>query len=114
MSKKNRVFLLSTLLLLNSCATLNDSIILGASIGAVGGIAASSSTYDKNGNSFTKEEQLSNIGLGLAIGAIAAYFIHDNTTEYRKDYYYNNPEIYFGDLPPSPFIMTPNEKKRGK
>lgn len=114
MSKINKVFLLSTFLLLNSCATLNDSLILGASIGAVSGSAISSSTYDKNGNSFTKEEHLSNVGLGLVVGAIAAYFIHDNTTEYRKDYYYNNPEIYFGDLPPSPFIMTPNEKRRGK
>lgn len=109
-----KIILISTVLLLNSCATLNDSILLGAGIGGGAAAFVTSSTNDSRGQSFTKEEQLSNVGLGLAIGAIAAYFIHDNTTEYRKDYYNNNPEIYFGDLPPSPFIMTPSEKKGHK
>lgn len=109
-----KVLLLIPIIILNSCATLNESLVLGAGIGAASGSIVSSETQNKNGNQYTGQENLSNIGIGLVIGAITAYLIHENTAQYRKDFYSNSPEIYFGDLPPSPFIMSPNEKKRGR
>lgn len=107
-----KILLLITLLLFTSCATLNDSIILGGSLGAVTTGTATAGAFDRSGKHLSNDELMGNVGLGLAIGAFTAYLIHENTVQFRKDSYYNSPEIYFGDLPPSPFIMSPNEKKK--
>lgn len=107
-----KLILFITLPLFTACATLNDSIVFGAGIGTITAGVATSSAFDRSGKSLQNEEFMGNLGLGLVIGAMAAYLIHDNTVQYRKDSYYNTPEIYFGDLPPSPFIMTPSEKKK--
>ncbi len=107
-----KIILFITLPLFTACATLNESVLLGVGMGSVTAVVATTSAYDRSGKSLQNEELISQLGLGLVIGALAAYLIHDNTVQYKKDSYYNTPEIYFGDLPPSPFIMTPSEKKK--
>ncbi len=57
------------------------------------------------------EEVATGAGIGLGIGLITSYFTHKQVEQKREQ---NPPEtnMYFGDLPPSPFV-TPNLKKRG-
>lgn len=109
-----KLILLSTFLLLSACATLNDSMLLGAGIGTLTGAFATTSASQSSGRAATTEELTSSASIGMAIGLIGAFLIHETTREHRKDSYYQTPEIYFGDLPPSPFIMTPSEKKGRK
>jgi len=105
--------LFPTFLLLSSCATLNDSIMLGGALGIATGVAATSAAYNKTGSNASNDELTSSAGLGIALGLITSYWIHKDIAEKRGDIYSNSPEIYFGDLPPSPFIMSPAVHKKG-
>lgn len=105
--------LISTFMLVSSCSTLNDSILLGGTIGGITGAAATSAAYERTGKNLSNDELLTNASLGLALGVFTAYFIHKDIEEKRGELYKSAPEIYFGDLPPSPFIMTPPLKKKG-
>jgi len=109
-----KIILFSTFPLLTACATLNDSMLLGAGIGTITAGIATSTASQSIGKTATADEMTTNASIGMAIGLISAFLIHENTRELRRDSYYQMPEIYFGDLPPSPFIMTPSEKKGRK
>lgn len=108
--------ILPTLLLLNSCASLNDSMLLGAGLGAGAGVLSQTTAYQKTGTAYSSEEVTNSAVVGLAIGLIGSFLIHKSVEEKRGSLYSSDPEIYFGDLPPSPFIMTPKLKtqKGGK
>ena len=105
--------ILTAFLLLSSCSTLNDSMILGATIGLVTSIGATSAANNKTGHNVSDKELSSAAGIGVALGLITSYLIHKDVAEKRNDSYLL-PEIYFGDLPPSPFIMTPSRNKKGR
>lgn len=105
--------ILSTFLLLSSCTTMNDSMLLGATLGGITSVAATSSAHNKADRNASNDDLTSSAGIGIALGLITSYLIHKDVAEKRGDIYTNNPEIYFGDLPPSPFIMTPPAKKKG-
>lgn len=109
-----KLIILSTFPLLTACATLNDSMLLGASVGAITAGFATSTASQSIGKTATIDEMTTNASVGIVVGLISAFLIHENTRELRLDSYYQTPEIYFGDLPPSPFIMTPSEKKGRK
>lgn len=102
-----------TFLLLSSCATMNDSMMLGATLGGIAAVAATSSAYNKVDHTASNDDLAASAGIGIALGLITSYFVHKDVAEKRGDIYSNNPQIYFGDLPPSPFIMTPATKKKG-
>ncbi len=102
-----------TFLLVSSCATLNDSMMLGATVGALTSVAAISAANNKTGQNVSNDELASGAGIGIALGLITSYLIHKDVIEKRGDVYQNLPEIHFGDLPPSPFIMSPLLKKKG-
>lgn len=87
--------------------------MLGATIGALTSVGAISEANNKVGQNATSDELASGVGIGLALGLISSYLIHKDVAEKRGDMYQNLPEIHFGDLPPSPFIMTPMMKKKG-
>ena len=111
MRKPHSIFL-STLLLLTSCTTLNESLKLGAATGALAGATA---TYAAESTGRGKPT-IQNIGmggvLGLGIGLITSYFVHKQVVEDRdKDT--RQTEIYFGDLPPSPFILPKSNSPKG-
>lgn len=105
--------LFSTILLLNSCASLNDSMMLGGALGAMSGAMATNYSNQKIGRTASTEELNTSAATGIAIGLITAFFVHKDIQDKRDEFYKSGPEIYFGDLPPSPFIMTPSLKKKG-
>ena len=101
------------LLSLTACSTLNESMQLGAGIGALTGIAAVSAAGDMAGKNPTDDQKLTAASAGIALGLLTSYLIHKNIEEKRDDLLQMGPELHFGDLPPSPFIMTPMKKKKG-
>lgn len=100
-------------LLISSCATLNDSMMLGATVGGIAGVAATQTAYSKTGQDIPHGELTNSAAVGVAVGLLVSYLIHKDVAGKRGDLSSNGPEIYFGDLPPSPFIMTPVTKKKG-
>lgn len=109
---RNIVF--STCLLsLTACSTLNESMQLGAGIGPLTGIAVVSAAGDMAGKNPTDDQKLTAASAGIALGLLTSYLIHKNIEEKRDDLLQMGPELHFGDLPPSPFIMTPMKKKKG-
>ena len=73
-----------SVLVLTSCATLRDSLILGAGTGAVlGGVAGSQLRGDRSENAITGAI------IGGVVGGVASYFIHGSLesrdAKVRKD-----------------------------
>ena len=113
MNKRN-TFLLSALLLsTTACSTLNESMQLGATLGAVSGAAA---TYSAN-RSVDKTPSFEEVGngalIGLGVGLLTSYLVHGKVEEDRLGGD-GKAEMYFGDLPPSPFVFQNSRNKGGK
>lgn len=108
--RKTHLVFLSTLLLLTSCTTLDESFRLGAVTGALSGAGAAYALESSTGATPRFENVGAAAGFGLGLGLIMAYFVHKEVTEDREE---NNrqTDIYFGDLPPSPFVI-PNQNTR--
>lgn len=105
------LYLTTVAMLTSGCSTLDQSFRLGAATGAVAGAAA---TYSA-GRAAGGEPKLDDVGIGasigLAIGLLTSYFVHQSVVEEREAAI-RQTEIYFGDLPPSPFVI-PGANKRG-
>jgi hypothetical protein len=95
-----------------SCATLDQSFRLGAVTGALTGAATMYAAGNTSGRPPTPEEVGTGASLGLGLGLLAAYFIHEQVLEDREGFS-RQPEIYFGDLPPSPFLIPQPKSKKG-
>jgi hypothetical protein len=108
-----RLFLLSPAVALSvSCTTLDQSLKLGATTGAITGAAAAFTAYRVINHSPTFKEVGPSIGIGLGLGLLTSYLIHQQVAADRIDTSAHT-EIHFGDLPPSPFIMPVQNKKKG-
>ena len=109
-----RVILLSPLLaLMVSCSTLDQSLKFGAAAGALAGAAAMYAGHEAHGSPTPSQELGTGASIGLAVGLISSYFIHQKVIEDREESS-RQTEIYFGDLPPSPFVFPqPKQQKRG-
>ena len=107
--------LLSTTVILSSCASLNDSLVLGGGLGlATGAVATYAGQQSANGKSAKFEDVAVGAGIGLGIGLLTSYFTHKQV-EKKRDLSVPETDMHFGDLPPSPFIMPSlNPKKKGK
>ncbi len=101
------------LLFTTSCSTLNESIQLGSTIGAVGGAAATSVAYSDAGVKPDSDVILTGAAIGLAVGAITSYITHKEV-EQTRPVLNDDPQTYFGDLPPNPFVIPQSSKKGGK
>lgn len=105
------LYLTTVAMLTSGCSTLDQSFRLGAATGAMVGAAA---TYAA-GRAAGGEPKLEDVGIGasigLGIGLLTSYFVHQSVAEDRQAAM-RQTEIYFGDLPPSPFIL-PNSNKSG-
>lgn len=108
-----KIIFSTCLLSLAACSTLNESMQLGAGVGVLTGITAGSAAGDMAGKNPTDDQKLTAASAGLAIGLLTSFLIHKNIEEKRDDLLQMGPELHFGDLPPSPFIMTPIKKKKG-
>lgn len=97
-----------------ACTTLDQSFRLGAATGALAGASATYASERATGRSPSLEDVGFGASIGLGLGLITAYFVHQSVVEHREDTE-RQTEIYFGDLPPSPFVFpNSNPKKRGK
>ena len=101
-------------LTLNACTTLNESLELGGSLGAVAGAAAVYSGTTDKGERPPSERIWDGAAIGLGVGLLTSYLIHKKVVENRRDYSLDQFDMHFGDLPPSPFILPKIQKKGGK
>lgn len=100
-----RILLLCTAFTLPSCATLNESLQLGAALGTATGAGATLAAHHSVGNSPSFGDVALGAGIGAGVGVLAAYFTHKDVLEKRVACEADQTEMYFGDLPPSPFIV---------
>lgn len=106
------IYLVPLFTLTVSCTTLDQSFRLGAATGAMTGAAATYAAGNTSGKPPTIEEVGVGASIGLGLGLIASYFIHQQVVEDREEAS-KQTEIYFGDLPPSPFIIPQPKLKKG-
>lgn len=95
-----------------SCTTLDQSFRLGAATGALTGAAATYAAHSPNGRNPSLEEVGLGATIGLGLGLITSYFVHQKVIEDREEMS-KQTEIYFGDLPPSPFMIPQTKLKKG-
>ncbi len=110
---RSKLILYAFLLNTAACSTLNDSLKLGAGVGAASGAAATYSAYSSNGSSPSFENVAIGAGIGMGLGLLTSYIVHKQVEEDRQSNQFQQTEMHFGDLPPSPFIM-PKPKKGGR
>lgn len=107
--RTNAFFISAYLLTLPACTTLNESLQLGATMGALTGAAAVYSGEQSAGIKPSGEHVLSGAAIGLGLGLITSHVIHQNVASRRA----TDPDqidMHFGDLPPNPFIFDNNRK----
>ena len=111
--KAKKYFSLVTLLLVStSCATMNESLQLGAGMGVATGAAATYSAHASTGASPAAKDVALGAGIGLGIGLLTSYITHKQVEKDREDFLGGQTEMHFGDLPPSPFVIP--KIKKGK
>lgn len=111
---KQSVFLIPVLAV-SSCASLKDSMILGGAVGAASvavPMAISQSTYN---HKVDAGQVATSAAVGLGIGLLTSYIIHKTVEREVRPYSTSEtPEMHFGDLPPSPFVMPPVQIEKTK
>lgn len=100
-----KVVLAITSIGLASCATMGQSVQLGAGMGAVAGGAAAFGGLSAAGQSMSVEQLALGMGIGAGIGAITSYFTHKETEASWRNLYSRDVDMHFGDLPPNPFML---------
>ena len=110
---KNITIGLTIAALLTGCASMNDSLILGAGMGAAAGGAATAAGYSAGGKSPSFENVAVGAAIGTAVGLITSYFTHKSVEDSRKYLDNKDFEMHFGDLPPSPFLVPKTPLKKG-
>jgi hypothetical protein len=95
--------------LLTGCSTLSESLQLGSSIGAMSGAAATYTAHRSVGETPSFETVATGAAIGLGVGLITSYIVHKNVSDQTNNS--DNTEMYFGDLPPSPFVFQNSSKK---
>jgi len=107
------LFLSLMAMLTSGCSTLDQSFRLGAATGALAGAAATYAAGRVSGGQPTFEDVGVGASIGLGIGLVTSYFVHQSVVEDRESAS-RQTEIYFGDLPPSPFIIPGSSKRGGR
>jgi hypothetical protein len=105
-------FVLVTMFL-SGCTTMNESLKLGATMGALSGAGATYAAQSGSGRGSSGENVALGAGIGMAVGLVTSYIVHKQVDEDRQDILLQQTEIHFGDLPPSPFIMPKFNSKKG-
>ena len=113
MEKRSRILLSMSLLLTCSCSTLSDSLKLGAGLGAMTGAAATYTAHSTSGQQPAFGDVALGAGIGMGIGLLTSYVVHRQVESDRSSAQNDGTQMFFGDLPPSPFIV-PQPKKGSK
>ena len=115
MKYRNECFALTMMasVLNTGCSTMEQSVQLGGSLGALSGATASYAGYTAGGHAPGFETLAISAGIGAIAGITTAYFTHKSVEEDRKSCDADQIEMHFGDLPPSPFIVPKPQPKKG-
>ena len=109
----NKLNLIILSLSVASCASLNESLQMGAGFGLATGGAAAYVAHSPSGGHPTLEDVGTGAGIGLALGLITSHFTYRSLEESRKQIQVNQTEMSFGDLPPSPFVFPKRQQSKG-
>lgn len=112
MTIEKLVSALSVIFIFSSCTTLDKSFQLGGVLGATTGAVATYTGSSAGGGSANSQEVGIGAGIGFAVGLLTSYFIHESVVSDR-DEAAADTELYFGDLPPSPFVIPQKKLKKG-
>lgn len=110
---KHLTIIFTLTIVFSGCASLNDSLLLGAGMGAATGGATTAAGYSLGGKTASFENVAVGAAIGTTLGLITSYFTHQSVEENRKYLDSREFEIHFGDLPPSPFIVPKSPIKKG-
>lgn len=103
------------LMFLVSCASMKESLQLGAGMGAVAGASATFAAEQSMGRAPDLQSVAIGTGVGLGLGLLTSYLTHKSLANEPRPYSESEtPQMHFGDLPPSPFIMPPVAPRRKK
>ena len=97
---------------LSSCASLNESMTLGAGLGAAAGGVATYAGQAAGGH-VSAGNVLLGAGIGTAAGLITSYLTHKEVESHRESCTTDQIDMQFGDLPPSPFVFPKKQSKKG-
>lgn len=109
MRKAYKFIFPATLLSLTACSTLNESMQIGAGMGTLAGAAATYTAEHSRGDKPSSNNILGGAAIGLVVGLITSHLVHNKVEETRNQNA-GKPEMYFGDLPPNPFVFSPAVK----
>lgn len=100
--------------LTSSCASMSESMQLGASMGGATGMAAVFAGRAGTGNQTSFNDIAIGAAIGTGLGVLTSYFVHNSVEERRQSLQTEQTEMHFGDLPPSPFVLPrSNLSKKG-
>lgn len=99
--------------LLSSCATLNDSLELGAGMGGLIGGGVTYAGFSAGGKSPSLGMVAIGAGIGTGLGLLTSYLTHRQVESERLSFQSDQTEMHFGDLPPSPFVVPKMLPKKG-
>ena len=89
---------------MSGCATRTRSLILGGVGGVAIGGYTGSAVYSGPEKQIQTRNTLLGAGIGLGVGLLTSYLIHDHVEERMSFQRYEQDErLRFGDLPPNPF-----------
>lgn len=91
--------------LASSCATMNESVQLGGTVGMATGIAAVYAGHIGSEAPAGLQDAAIGAGIGTILGVLTSYLVHGSVEERRQSLQSEQTEMHFGDLPPSPFII---------
>ncbi len=102
------------LIALAGCATMNESLELGGGMGALTGATSTFVAYKSiNGESPAFSSVALGAGVGATLGLLTSYLVHKDVEEKREAMKAEQTDMYFGDLPPSPFVVPKMLPKKG-
>ncbi len=99
-----RIVFAAFLLSITACSTFNRSVLLGGALGATA-VASAVSAGEHSAGITPKSNDITSAALvGLGLGVITASIIQ-NANSQDDESKQSGPKMYFGDLPPSPFVF---------
>lgn len=89
---------------LGACSSLPRSLALGGAGGLALGAYTGSAVYSGPHNEIRTRNLIMGAGIGLGVGLLTSYLLHDHVQGRVNDVTQANDErLRFGDLPPNPF-----------
>ncbi len=92
------------MMFVTGCATRTRSLTLGGAGGVAIGAYTGSAVYSGPDKKVQMRNTLMGAGIGLGVGLLTSYLLHDHVEERLEVQRYEQDErLRFGDLPPNPF-----------